>query len=253
MTRSSERDEGEAPGISSHSSLHPVHWIRVVGFCRTDAVHPSQALSRSKSFSRQRRRPHPGDRRSSICGDADWDAACQPPGAVNAVIHGRSFLAAAAASFKVQMHFRNSLLIATIATVSFGCARRQTIDYCNAASLNKVVVRPASQLSGSPFGDFVFEVRAVEEPHSALSSALIVLSGDSAVASKPDSLRTDAAGKGTFTNLAPGRYRLVTRLIGRHSIVNSPLTVRAGAADTVDLLMAPAPICENWPAVSQPE
>ena len=116
-----------------------------------------------------------------------------------------------------------------------------------------MLFRSASQIGPSPVGGFVFEVRAVEDPHSPLSSALIVLSADSEVASRPDSLRTDAAGKGTFTNLAPGRYRLVTRLIGRHSIVNSPLTVRAGASDTVHLLMAPAPICENWPAVSQPE
>ena len=145
---------------------------------------------------------------------------------------------------------KNLLFTITVtAAVGVGCARRQNVDYCNAASLNKVVAKLSSRHTSSFVGAVLFEARTAEDPHTALSGALIVLRADSAIGLKPDTVRTDAAGKATFANLAPGRYSFVTRLVGRHPIVNSSITVRTGAMDTVQLLLAPYPICEDWPVV----
>ena len=144
---------------------------------------------------------------------------------------------------------KNSLLTTITVAVTVGCAHRQSVDYCNAASLNKVVAKLASQRTSSAEGAIVFAARTVEDPHTALVGALIVLRADSAIGLKPDSIRTDATGKGRFESLPAGRYRFVARLIGRHPVVDSPVTVRTGATDTVQLLLAPYPICENWPVV----
>jgi hypothetical protein len=136
------------------------------------------------------------------------------------------------------------------AVSSSACASRPAVDRCDAVSLNRVSTRRASERTATPFGTLVFQARATEGGHPAVPSALIVVRADSVMSViTTDSVRTDASGRATFPNLAPGRYRFVARSIGRHPIVNSPVTARAGSSDTVQLLLTAAPICENWSVV----